>query len=168
MRTVALVIVACLIQAVTANSAGSGGSRSIEGVIASFRITTPIVKRGGKLKVVTVYHNAGSTTVHFPLMDPSHFSNIFRKGERAHVAGYYIGTPGVWAVTLKRSESVEFEEEVTLKAFEDLSPGDYEIQFCFHLGMLPEEKKARYLKEYPHEGLVVPWSDHRYPFTIAK
>jgi hypothetical protein len=88
--------------------------------------------------VVTVYHNTGATTVHFPFMDPSHFSEIFWKGERNHVTGYYIGTPFVQEVTLKPSESVEFEEEVSFEAWEHLSSGDYEIQFCFHLGMLPE------------------------------
>jgi hypothetical protein len=154
--------------AVASNAAESGASRSIEGVTATFRIRTPIIKPRGKLKVVTVYHNAGSTTVHFPFMDPSHFSEIFRKGERTHVTGYYFGTPGVQEVTLKPSESVEFEEEVDLRAYEALSPGDYEIQFCFHLGMLPEEKRTKYLQEYPHDGLVIHWSDQKYPFTIAK
>ena len=126
-----------------------------------------MIKRGGKLKVVTVYHNAGSMTVRFPFMaDPSHFSEIFRKGERNPVTGYYFGSPAVQEVTLKPSESVEFEEEVDLRAYEDLSPGDYEIQFRFHLGMLPEEKRKKYLEENTDDGLVVPWSDQRYQFTI--
>jgi hypothetical protein len=167
-RIVRLAILFVLI--VVSNAAESGGSRSIEGVTATFRIRTPIIKRGGKLKVVTVYHNAGSTTVRFPYMpDPSHFSEIFRKGERNHVHGYYFGTPAVEEVTLKPSESVTFKEVVDLRAFEDLPPGDYEIQFCYHVGMLlPREKQQKYLKKYPHEYFVVPWSDQRYPFTIAK
>ena len=168
MRTIVRLAI-LFVLVVASNAAASRGSRSIEGVTAAFHIRTPIIKRGGKLKVVTVYHNAGSTTVRFPFMpDPSHFSNIFRKGEKDHVVGYYFGTPAVLGVTLKPSESVEYEEEVDLHAFEELPPGDYEIQFCFHLGMLPKEKQEKYLKEYPHEELVVPWSDQRYPFTIAK
>ena len=152
---------------VASNAAESQGSRSIEGVTATFRITTPIIKRGGKLNVVTTYHNAGSTMVRFQFMpDPSHFSNIFRRGERNHVTGYYFGHPAVEQVTLKPSESVTFKEEVDLRAFEDLPTGDYEIQFSYHLAMLLPEKREKYLKEYPHEGLVIPWSDQRYQFTI--
>ncbi len=168
MRTIARLAIVYLVLVVASNAAESGGTRSFEGVIATFRITTPIIKPGDKLKVTTVYHNTGLTTVHFPFTDPSHFSEIFRKGEREQVPGYYIGTPFVQEVILKPLESVELDEEVDLRAWEDLSPGDYEIRFCFHLGMLPEEIQGKYQREYPYDSLVVPWSDRRYQFTIAK
>ena len=157
-----------LVLAVTSNAAESDGSRSIEGVIATFRIMNPVVKPGDPLRVLTVYHNIGFMTVNFPFMNPNYFSAIFRKGQREQVSGLYMGTPFVEAVTLKPWESAEFEEELSLEGWEHLSPGDYEIQFCFHLGMLPEAIQGNYPREYPYDSLVIPWSDQRYQFTIAK
>jgi hypothetical protein len=138
-----------LVLGVASNTAESGGSRSIEGVIATFRIMNPIVKPGDPLRVLTVYRNTGFMTVHFPFMNPNYFSEIFRKGQREQVAGYYMGTPFVDEVILKPFESVEFEEELSLEGWEHLAPGDYEIQFCFHLGMLPEAIQGNYPREYP-------------------
>jgi hypothetical protein len=168
MQAIARVAIVLVLVGVCSNAAESGASRSIEGVIATFRIMNPLVKPGDPLRVLTVYRNISFMTVHFPFMNPNYFSEIFRKGQRAPVTGYYMGTPSVEEVILKPFESVEFEEELSLAGWEHLSPGDYEIQFCFHLGMLPEAIEGNYPREYPYDSLVIPWSDQRYQFTIAK
>jgi hypothetical protein len=164
----AIARVAIVLVLVVASNAAESGSRSIEGVIARFRIMNPVVKPGDPLRVLTVYHNISFMMVHFPFMNPNYFSEIFRKGQREPVTGYYMGTPGVEEVILKPFESVEFEEELSFEGWEPLSSGDYEIQFCFHLGMLPAAIQGNYPREYPYDSLVIPWSDQRYPFTIAK
>ena len=168
MRAITRLGIAYLIMAVASNAAESGGSRSFEGVIAAFRIKEPIIKPGENLKVVTVYQNTTSTAVNFRYLLLTEDAEIFRKDEREPLQHGCVGEPAVQEGTLKPLETVEFEEEVYLKCWDHLTPGDYEIRFCYHLGVLPEEIQEKYLKKYPHDGLVVPWSDRRYRFTIAK
>ncbi len=50
-----------------------------------------------------------------------------------------------------------------------LQPGDYEVQFGYHLGLLIDQSLVRrYQAKYPHDGYVVPWNDRRYAFALTK
>jgi hypothetical protein len=153
-----------------ANATGSGHeARSFQGVVASFRVKDRVIKLGDKLTVITVYRNIGTETVTFRFFGPDVDAEIYEKGEREPLLRGCIGTPAPQKVVLQPSESVRFEEPAHLPCWSDLTPGDFEIQFHYHLGLLRDESlQKKYLQMYPHDGYVVAWEDRRHQFTIVK
>jgi hypothetical protein len=144
-------------------------SRCFNGITATFEITNPIIRTGEDLKVVVVYRNTGSETVHFRFFHVDEDADVYRRGEKRRLIGGFTGEPAPLETTLKPGQSFRFEDKFDMKGWSRLKPGDYEIRFGYHLGLLGDESLIRkYRASYPHDGYVVPWTDHRYPFTLVR
>jgi hypothetical protein len=145
------------------------GSRSFEGVTATFQIRNPILMQRQDLKVAVAYTNNTDKTIKFRFFGLDSDAKIFRKGQKEPVAGVGVsGEVPIREVTLKLGATVRLSDLVHLKEWPDLLPGDYEIRFFYHLGAWQDRALARkYQDKYPHDGLVVPWDENRYPFTVV-
>src|SRR5437588_13021321 len=133
-------------------------SRSFNGITATFEIKNPIIKLGEDLKIVVVYRNTSSRTVHFRFFHLDEDADLYRKGKRKPIIGGFVGEPQALRVTLSPGESFRFEDIFNMKKWPDLPPGDYEIHFSYHLGLLSDESLVKkYQAKYPHDGYVVPW-----------
>jgi hypothetical protein len=144
-------------------------SRSFNGVTAIFEIKNFIIRSGEDLKIVVVYRNTSSRTVSFRFGHLDEDAEIYEIGKSKPIVGGYVGEFPFMEVTLKPGESHRFEDQFSMKGWPNLRPGDYEIRFCYDLGLLSDESLMKeYQAKYPHEGYVVPWSDRRYSFTLVK
>jgi hypothetical protein len=119
------------------------------------------------LRVAVAYTNNTDKTIKFRFFGLDSDAKIYRKGEDKPVVGVSGELP-IREVTLKRGATVHLDDLVHLKEWPDLLPGDYEIRFFYHLGAWQDRALARkYQDKYPHDGLVVPWDENRYPFTVV-
>jgi hypothetical protein len=144
-------------------------SRSFNGITAAFEIKNSIIRIGEDLKVVVVYRNISSRTVNFRFAHLDGEAKLYQKGKKKPVIGGFVGEFPYREVTLNPGESFRFEDMFNMKGWPDLPPGDYEIRFSYHLGLLIDDSLAKeYQAKYPHDGYVVPWSERRYAFTITK
>jgi hypothetical protein len=144
-------------------------SRSFDGVTAAFEIKDFVIRIGEDLKVVAVYRNTGHRTVNFHFFQADQDTELYPKGKSKQLVNVFVGEPHYSDVILKPGESARFEETFNLKGWPDLVPGDYEIRFFYHLGLLFDDSLAkRYRKKYHVEHNVVPWEDRRHAFTITK
>jgi hypothetical protein len=144
-------------------------SRSFNGVTAAFEIKDSTIRIGEDLKVAVVYRNTGHRTVSFHFFQTDQDAKLYSKGKREPLVNVFVGEPQYSDVTLKPGESARFEEIFNLKGWPDLVPGNYEIRFYYHLGLLLDESLAKsYRKKYHVEHNVVPWEDRRHSFVITK
>lgn len=144
-------------------------SRSFNGVTAAFEIKGSVIRIGEDLRVVVLYQNTGHRTVNFHFFQADEKAEIYPKGKSKPLFNVFLGEPQYSDVTLKPGGSARFEELFNLKGWPDLVPGDYEIRFFYHLGLLFDESLAEsYRKKYPVEYDLVPWEVRRHSFTITK
>jgi hypothetical protein len=160
--------IACILS-LAASASEPLRSRSFHGVVASFHIQNPVVRPGDELTVAVVYRNTGTETVTFRFLQADEDAEVYRKGSRQEILKGCVGEPAPSKVTLGPGKSARFEQTFPWQCWGHLRPGDYELRFCYHLGLLADEsEREKYRQKYPHDGYVVPWSDQRYQFTIAK
>jgi hypothetical protein len=144
-------------------------SRSFEGVTAAFEVKTPVVKLGEDLKVTVVYSNDSAYNVRFRFFPVQEDAELYRKGDREAIIGGFSGEPHFDEVILKPGEKFQVDDSILMRAWHDLVPGNYEIRFCYHLGLFEDEMlRKKYQSIYPHDQYVVPWNDRKYQFTLVK
>ena len=144
-------------------------SRSFNGVVASFHIQNPVVKPGDELTVAVVYRNTGAATVTFRFLQADEDAEVYRRGSQEQILKGCVGEPAPSNVTLGPGKSARFEQTFSWQCWDQLRPGDYEVRFCYHLGLLADEsERENYQRKYPHDGYVVPWEDSRHRFTVTK
>jgi hypothetical protein len=144
-------------------------ARSFNGVTATFTIKNPVIRIGENLKVVVVYRNTSDRTVKFRFAHLDAEAELYPKGKSKSIIGGNIGEMPFAEVTLGPGDSFPVEDEVNMKGWPQLKPGDYEIQFFYHLGLLPDSALIKHYQAiYPHDHYVVPWSDRRYGFRLIQ
>jgi hypothetical protein len=144
-------------------------SRSFNGITAAFEIKNPIIRIGEDLKILVVYRNTSSRSVSFRFSHLDWDAELYQKGKTKPIIGGFVGEAPYREITLDPGESFRFEDVINMKGWPNLSAGNYEIRFCYHLSLLSEDSLIKECQEkYPHDGYVVPWSERRYPFTLIK
>lgn len=167
-RWAAVVIGAILAATFGTNSLGAT-ARSFNGVVASFTIENPRVKLGENLKVKVVYRNVGHNPVEFRVYVADENAELYRKGIARPLVNIYNGEAQYDDLHLQPGESRVFEEVFDLRGWRDVTPGDYEVQFCYNLALLFDESLANtYRQKYHIDGYVIPWEERRHSFTVLK
>ena len=166
--TVTAAFAACIFS-LAVSASDPARSRSFHGVVASFYIQNPMVKPGEELRVAVVYRNTGAETVTFRFLQADEDAEVYRKGSREQILNRCVGEPAPSKVTLGPGKTARFEQTFPWQCWGHLVPGDYEVRFSYHLGLLADEsEREKYKRKYPPDGYVVPWEDRRHRFTIAK
>ena len=162
-------LVVAWILSLSANASEPTQSRIFNGVAASFRIETPVVRLGQNLKVEVIYTNTGKDIVNFRYGFAEVDAEIYLKGAKDPLLRGCIGEYPMFETRLKPFQSVRLEETMYLQCWDDLAPGRYEIRFHYHLGLLRDEALAqKYQRMYPHNFCVVAWEERKHAFRIAK
>jgi len=144
-------------------------SRVFNGVIADFKIKSPIIRIGEDLKVDVAYQNTKDRIVAFRFSHLDEDIELYSKGSQKPIIGGFVGEAPYAEVRLKPGESFRFVDTINMKGWPDLPPGEYEVRFAYHLGLLSDDALIkRYQAIYPHNHYVVPWSERRYGFRLVK
>jgi hypothetical protein len=147
---------------------GSGG-RPFCGVVPSFGIVTPMIRKGDVMKVRLVLKNESSEVVKF------RYGNSFRQ----HITVYdahqqevpvRLNAPflesGAATVTLKPGRVFSTVVMIDLWPFYDLPMGTYGLRFFYDLRLIPNEECARRNKKLYRTKDLLLWDTRSYPFSV--
>lgn len=143
----------------------------INGVTATVEIITPVIRAGENLKTRIVFRNTGTRPVAFRFL-PSLMEHavLYSNGERVPFANRAIGEVSYSEVFLKPGESTQINDNLPLKIWYDLVPGQYQIRFYYHLGLLLPNRSLMeaYERHYHAVNGLVPLERRSHSFTVVK
>jgi hypothetical protein len=133
-------------------------SRNINGITARFKITTPEVRVGGRLKVRAVFRNETDHTVKAWLLPAAYDSKVWREG----VEEFPCLTPEVPAVEVvfRPRQEISVEDEITIDRC--YKPGLHEIRF-YNSTTVFDVRKHR----FPADN-AIPWEDRGHRFMVEQ